>query len=275
MSQGFSFVRSSFVRSMVVLAPVLIGMTALAQADEWKKTFSTQGRPEIRVNTNDASIEVRATDRKDTEIRVVTRGYEIGENKVRVTDHQNGDTIDLDVHQATRLGLHIDFKETYIHVEVDVPREANLNLHSGDGHIRVDDVKGNLQLDTGDGHIEANRVDGKLHARTSDGHMTIEGRFDDLDLRTSDGRVDATVNPGSVMSNPWSIQTGDGRVDLRLPETMSADLDLHTDDGRVTVDLPLTVSGEMGHTNVRGKLNAGGFELRVHTSDGGIHLGKI
>ena len=173
------------------------------------------------------------------------------------------------------MGVRINWNDASVRVEVEIPREANLDLHSGDGHIRVDDVKGNLQLDTGDGHIEANRIDGKLHARTSDGHMTIDGRFDDLDLRTSDGQVEATINPGSVMSNPWSIQTGDGRVDLRLPETMNLDVDLQTGDGRVTSDIPLTVSGEMGKSSVRGKLNSGGFELRVHTSDGGIHVGKI
>lgn len=270
MSQRFSFVRSVFV-----LAPVLVGMTALAQADEWKKTFSTQGRPEIRVNTNDASIEVRATDRKDTEIRVVTKNTDIGQSKVRVTDTQSGDTITVEVHRPSHMGVHINWGDMSVRVEVDVPREANLDLHSNDGHIRVDDVKGDLRLDTSDGHIEANRVDGKLHARTSDGHMTVGGRFDDLDLRTSDGHIEATINTGSVMSNPWNIQTGDGRVDLRLPETMNLDVDLHTGDGRVTLDIPLTVSGEMGRSNVRGKLNSGGFELKVHTSDGGIHLGKI
>ena len=270
-----NFAGSSFVRSMFLLAPVLVGITGMAQADEWKKTFSTQGRPEIRINTNDASIEVKATDRKDTEVRVITKNKDIGEHKVQVTDNQSGDTISVGVHRPAHMGIRVNWNDMSVLVEVDVPREANLDLHSGDGHIRVDDVKGNLQLDTGDGHIEANRVDGKLHARTSDGHMTIEGRFDDLDLRTSDGRVDATINPGSVMSSPWSIQTGDGKVDLRLPEAMNLDVDLQTGDGRVTSDIPLTVSGEMSRSSVRGKLNAGGFELRVHTSDGGIHIGKI
>ena len=262
-------------RSVLTAVTLFAVLTSVAYADEWHKTFSTTGRPEIRINTNDASIEVRATDRKDTAIRVITRGDDIAANKVRVTDQQSGDTVSVEVHRPSHMGIHINWNDTSTRIEVEVPREANLDLHSGDGHIRLDDVKCNLRLDTGDGHIEANRIDGKLYARTGDGHMTIDGRFDDLDLRTSDGRIEATVNPGSVMSNAWSIQTGDGGVDLRLPDTMSLDIDLRTGDGRVTSDLPLTLSGEMGRTNIRGKLNAGGFELSVHTSDGSIHLGKI
>jgi len=259
--------------SILVVATLFVAITTAAYADEWKKTFTTTGRPEVRITTNDASIEVRATDRKDTEVRVITKGFNIP-GKLRITDNQNGDTIALEVHRPSH-GLHITWGEDSTRVEVEVPREANLDLHSGDGHIRIDDIKGDMRLNTGDGAIDAIRVDGKLHARTGDGHMTIDGRFDDLDLRTSDGRVDAIVNQGSVMSNSWSVQTGDGRVDLRLPETMNLDIDLHTGDGRVSSDLPLTLSGEMGRSYVHGKLNAGGFELRVHTSDGSIHVGKI
>ena len=262
-------------RSILVIVTAFAAITSLAHADEWKKTFSTTGRPEVRINTNDASIEVRATDRKDTEIRVIARGDDIAAKKVRVTDQQSGDSVSIEVHRPSRMGVHINWSDTSTRIEVEVPREANLDLHSGDGHISVDDVKGDLRLDTGDGRIEANRVDGKLHARTGDGHMTIDGRFDDLDLRTSDGHIEATVNQGSVMNNAWSVQTGDGRVDLRLPETMNADIDLHTGDGRVVVDLPLTVSGEMGHSDIHGKLNAGGAELRVRTGDGSIRIGKV
>jgi len=261
-------------RSILVVAALFAAITSAARADEWKKAFTTTGRPEVRITTNDASIEVRATDRKDTEVRVITKGIDIGSKKVRITENQSGDTISVEVHRSSH-GLHISWNEDSTRVEVEVPREANLDLHSGDGHISIDDVKGDLRLDTSDGHIDANHVDGKLHARTSDGHMTIDGRFDDLDLRTSDGHIDAAIRQGSVMNNDWNVQTGDGRVEVRLPETMNVDIDLHTGDGRVSSDVPLTMSGEMGRSDVHGKLNAGGFQLRIHTSDGGIHLGRV
>jgi len=260
-------------RSILVVAALFAAITSAAHADEWKKTYTTTGRPEIRISTNDASIEVRATDRKDTEVRIVTKGFDIP-GKLRITENQSGDTINVEVHRPSH-GLHISWSENSTQVTVEVPREANLDLRSGDGHISIDDVKGDIRLDTSDGHIDANHVDGKLHARTSDGHMTIDGRFDDLDLRTSDGHIDAAIRQGSVMNNDWNVQTGDGRVDVRIPETLNVDVDLHTGDGRVTSDVPLTMSGEMGRSNVHGKLNAGGFQLRIHTSDGSIHLGKV
>jgi hypothetical protein len=55
---------------------------------------------------------------------------------------------------------------------------------------------------------------------------------------------------------------------------MNADLDLHTGDGHITLDLPITVQGQVGDKNIRGKLNAGGNSLRIHTGDGSIRLEK-
>ena len=71
------------------------------------------------------------------------------------------------------------------------------------------------------------------------------------------------------------MRSGDGDVELSLPQGFSADLDIHTGDGRITSDLPITVSGSLDHSSLRGKLNGGGPPLSVHTSDGSIHLKRL
>jgi DUF4097 and DUF4098 domain-containing protein YvlB len=260
-------------RSLLSAAVLLSLLSVPAFADEWKKAFPLNGVPEIKIDTNDAAVEVRSTDRKDVEIRVLTEGYEIAPGKVRVTDHQNGNRIEVEVRRPSE---HVSFgwHSRSVRVEVSAPHEANLDLHTGDGHIRVEDIRGDLRLDTGDGRVEATRVEGKLRVHTGDGRITADGRFDELDLRTNDGRVEAEIRSGSKMMNSWSVRTGDGSIDLRLPTDLAADLDVHTGDGRVTTDLPVTISGELGRSSLRGKLNGGGYFLEVRSGDGSIHLGR-
>lgn len=255
------------------LLSLALAVTVSAHADEWKKVYPISSKATIHVDTNDASIEVRASDRKDVEARVLTEGYEIGPGKIRVTEHQTGDRIDLEVRRPIEHFV-MNFRSRWVRIELYVPRDLILDLHSGDGHIRVDDVRGDVRLDTGDGHVEANRVDGTLHVHTGDGRVTVDGRFDDLDIRTSDGHVEADVRAGSKVATSWSIRTGDGGVSLRLPDNLSADLDLHTGDGRVTVDLPLTISGTQSRSSLRGKLNNGGPLVEVRTGDGSIRVGR-
>ena len=89
------------------LAMVFVAALAPAtgsRAAEWSKTFTIAGRPELRVETNDASVHLDAWDRQEIEARVVTRGYGLAlvggkeEGGVRVREQQSGDRVELDVH---------------------------------------------------------------------------------------------------------------------------------------------------------------------------------
>jgi DUF4097 and DUF4098 domain-containing protein YvlB len=171
-------------------------------------------------------------------------------------------------------GIHISWRSPRVRVEVQVPQETTLDLHSSDGHIRVDGTSGTAKLDSGDGHIEVREFNGALRAHTTDGQMTIDGVFADLVLHTGDGHVDFTARPGSKINSAWLIRTGDGRVEARLPQDLAADLNAHTGDGHITLDFPVTVSGSIERSRIRGTLNGGGPELEIATGDGSIRIAK-
>lgn len=261
-----------------IFPALLIAFFALtclsARAEDWNKSFPVSGKAEIHVNANDAEIEVRASDGKQIEAHVTTRGLKIGPNDVRITDRQTGDRLDLDVHRPSP-HFCIGICKQNVRVELTVPRQADLYLHTGDGSIRVDGVQGDLRLDSGDGSIEARSVDGKLNADTHDGHIRTDGRFDALYLHTGDGHVEAEVRTGSRMTQGWTIRTADGRIELRLPPDFAAELDAHTGDGHVDIDFPVTVSGSMHENTVRGKMNGGGQLLELRTGDGNITVAKM
>jgi DUF4097 and DUF4098 domain-containing protein YvlB len=241
-------------------------------ADDWKKSFSVSGKADLRVEVDDGEAIVHTWDRNQIEVRITTQGWKIEPNEVRVTDHQAGDRVDIEVRVPR---THISFGIRSVHVELQVPRELRATIHSGDGRISIHDVKGEVHLSTSDGSIEADAVDGDFEAKTGDGRIRANGRWDRLNLETSDGSVDAEARVGSKMAAPWRIHTGDGSVTLRLPENFAADLDAHTGDGKITVDLPVTASGTLGGSDLRGKLNGGGQTLVVRTGDGPIRLHRL
>ena len=250
-----------------------LSAVSVACADEWSKTFTISGRPELRVETSDANITVDTWDQKTIEARVTTTRWKIGDNGVTVLDHQNGDSVELEVrfphrHFVVEIGIH------HVEIEIHMPREGKVNLHTGDGNIHLSNLKGDMDLDTSDGSQEISGVDGSLRAHSGDGHINASGRFDLLDLSAGDGRIQARALPGSTVASNWELHTGDGSVHLQLPEMFSADVDLHTGVGNIPLDLPLTVEGRMGEKNIHGKLNGGGNLLRVHTGDGSIRLEK-
>lgn len=258
----------------LAFAVLCLSLTAIsARADEWSRTYTISGKPELRVETSDANITVDTWDQKTIEARVTTTHWKIGDNGITVLDHQNGDSVEIQVRFPHR-NFVFDIGTRRVEIAIHMPREGKLNLHTGDGSIRLRDLRGDMDLDTSDGSQEITGVDGSLRAHSGDGHIDASGRFDLLDLSAGDGRIQARAMPGSTVASNWELHTGDGSVRLQVPEMLSADLDLHTGDGSITLDLPLTVEGKMGEKNIHGKLNGGGNIVRVHTGDGSIHLEK-
>jgi hypothetical protein len=246
-----------------------------ALADEWSKRFQVSGRPELRVDANDGSVLVRAWDRKEIEARVTTTYWKIPSD-IQVIDRQMGDHVELEVKAPRHHGFLWNLGHGSIRVELHVPRDLRSDIRTGDGNITAEAIHGETHLSTGDGRIEATSLDGSIEAKTGDGSVRVQGRFDVLSLHTGDGSIEAEVSPGSKMTSEWTVRTGDGHVTLRIPRDFSAYLDVHTGDGSIQSNLPVTVSG--GRTNeheLRGKLNAGGPALMVHTNDGSIRLEKL
>jgi hypothetical protein len=275
-----------------LVACALVGLAAAApaRADEWSKKYTLTGKPELRVDANDGSIEITSADQQTIEARVTTSGWKIGA-EVHINESQNGNRITMEV-RVPRGHFHIGWRrdQQAVRIELRIPRQADLDIHTGDGHIHSEAVAGRIHFDTGDGHITANglageirlhtgdghievaRFDGSLDADTGDGRMNVSGRFDALILKTGDGSIVAEAERGSAIKSSWSLRSGDGSITLRVPEGLGAQLDAHTGDGHISVDFPITASGTLGNSTIRGKLGNGGPELTIRTGDGSIRL---
>jgi DUF4097 and DUF4098 domain-containing protein YvlB len=257
----------------VIALGFCLAAASFARADEWSKSYTITGKPDLRVETSDANIHVDTWDQKTINARVTSEHYKIGEHGLRIEEHQSGDSVAVEIHFPY---AHISFgvRSPRVDVEIHMPREGRVNLHTGDGSIRLANFKGEMDLQTGDGHQDIDSVDGTLRAHAGDGHITAAGRFDVLELGTGDGRIEARALSGSAVTSNWNLHTGDGNVTLELPANFAADVDLHTSDGHIEADMPVAVEGRLGEKNIRGKINGGGNLLTVHTGDGSIRLQK-
>jgi DUF4097 and DUF4098 domain-containing protein YvlB len=252
---------------------VAVCLSAAGWAEEWNKSFPISGQADLRVETSDAQIRVDTWDEKKIDAHITSTKWGFGQGGIQVYDHQTGDAVEIEVRFPH--GVHImSVGERRTVIEIHMPREGKVRLHTGDGEIQLRNVKGQIDLESGDGRLEAEGVDGMLRAHSGDGHVRVRGRFDDLDISTSDGRIDAEAMAGSTIVKGWNVSTGDGGVSMLVPENLAADLSLQTGDGHITLDVPVSVQGKYDSNSVHGKLNGGGGLLNIHTGDGSIRLGK-
>jgi DUF4097 and DUF4098 domain-containing protein YvlB len=253
----------------------VIAATAMAHAEDWSKTYELTGKPDLHVQTRDANIHIDTWDQNKIEVHVTTRGWHIGNGGLEIVEHQQGNTVDLELRQPHRVHFSIGIETHRTEVEIHMPRSVKINAQTGDGDVTAKGLEGELDFTTGDGRVDLDEVDGVLRLHTSDGSARVSGRFDVLELRTSDGRIEVEARPGSQLREAWDVRSSDGSVMLKVPGELAADVELRTSDGSITTNIPIVVEGSFGRHEIRGKINGGGNRLSIRTSDGSVTLDKF
>jgi DUF4097 and DUF4098 domain-containing protein YvlB len=237
--------RPKFMFYAAMAATILAATATAVRADDWNKTYQLHGRATLRIGTDDGDVTITAGDQKQIDVHVMTEGYKIGPGDVRIDESQNGDSVTVNVKTH---GWSMWGHRKSLHIDVRVPRELDLDVHTGDGTVNAEQMSGKIRIDTGDGNVSANglkgdvsmhtgdgnvsgtHLDGALDIMTGDGHIVVDGRFDTLNLKTGDGSIEAKVWSGSKVANSWRLHSGDGHINLWLPGDFGADLDAHTGD---------------------------------------------
>ena len=157
---------------------------------------------------------------------------------------------------------------TLIRLTVDGQAAA----HSDFGAVTLAQVTagGGYDVGSSSGDVSLDGATGSVKARTDFGQVkVVNATGATLTLHSSSGAVSFA---GSLGAGPHSLTTDFGDVRLSLPPATAANLDLTTSFGNISSALPVSVSGILDKQHWIGKLNGGGPELKVATSNGTITL---
>jgi DUF4097 and DUF4098 domain-containing protein YvlB len=271
----------------------IIGADQNKYVEREEKHFAVTGKPDVVLTTFDGSIEIRTWDKPDVQVVVEKRGRD--QNAVAAIEihaEQNGNHVEVSVTEPKHTGLNFHFGNRSAKLLISLPASSDVSAKSGDGSIDIERVTGRVQLrsgdgsirgrslsgdvkaTTGDGSIKIDGVNGVLSVDTGDGSIAVGGKLTRLHARSGDGSVTIRADAGSAPEADWDISTGDGSVTLEVPDGFDAELDAHTGDGGIRMqDVTVSnVTGQLGKNTVRGRLGAGGREVRVRTGDGSITL---
>ena len=280
---------------LTLLALPLAVSPAIAARHDWDQSFTVAAHPTVRVRTGDARVRVHSG--PVGAVRAVVHwesnhwGFTSPPREPNVRLEKVADAVEIEVREPVVFAFFGGVSDR-VEVDVTVPASCDLQVHTGDGSIALDDplsgnfdlssgdgrvilhgTKGRIHVSGGDGEVAADSIDGDFYAHTGDGRVSVEGRLDLVDVRTGDGHVDVTARPGSQLASDWNLETHDSSLDLLIPRDLKAELDARTGDGRIRFDLPVTVGGRLDSHVIRGLLNGGGPMLRLRTGDGPLTLG--
>lgn len=144
-----------------------------ALGDEWSRKYALTGAPDVHVKTDDGSVRIEAGGGAEVEARVTTEGWKIGPGEVTITENQAGDRVEIDVKlPKTHLGWGSHHRS--VGVVLRVPKQAELDAHTGDGSIVLDKpltVTGTIQSSSVRGRLGAGGE--PLRIQTGDGSIRL------------------------------------------------------------------------------------------------------
>jgi hypothetical protein len=153
----------------LIIAILAVCAAPVASADEWSKTYSLTGKPDLQVETSDANIHVATWDQGTIEARVSTARTRSASRAFASSSIRLATPFVRCPHEVCIVCVHMG---GHVEVEIHMPSAGDVNLHSGDGHIDVD-----MPITT-EGRIRQNEIHGKLN-----------GGGNPLVIHTGDGSI--------------------------------------------------------------------------------------
>lgn len=237
---------------------------------EFKQSFLLSIAGDVNIQNVNGSIVVESWDRDSVEV--------FAEIEVKAGNRRTAEEFMEEVHmevdyQPNHLSVIPDYPKTEgessfldwifgrskpqvnIEFSIKVPSKMNLDLESVNGKVHIENIEGEFRLRTTNGPILANQVMGSVRGRTVNGSLHIQVIY----MNQTDEVV---------------LQTTNGNINLALPETVQADVDVSTVNGGISTDFPLEVQGRMNSKKMRGKIRDGGGLIDLSTVNGSISIVK-
>jgi hypothetical protein len=181
-----AFLHRLNAKVVVALGFLLLSVGTLApraEAEEWTKSYPVSGRAQVRVDTNDGAVQIYTGSSKQVDFRVLYDGYEINRS-LHVDSRQEGDSVQINARVSGHWGFSWGNNHRNIRIEVHMPKDADLQIDTGDGSVTTQSLNGKVKIHTGDGAVRAQEVSGDLDIDTGDGSITVEGAKGEIRLRT-------------------------------------------------------------------------------------------
>jgi hypothetical protein len=232
------------------------------EAFQWSRAIPAGKAIEIK-GVNGDIVASRAAG-QEVEVRATKHARKSDPDQVtiEVIEHEGGVTIcakypDVDGKKnvcgpGDKGQMNTHNNDVRVDFEVRVPTGVRLIARTVNGEIRADALES---------PVEAATVNGAVRISTS-GYASAE---------TVNGSIAASLG-SAEWTGPISFTTVNGRIDLRLPAKLDADVRAETTNGSIETDFPITVSGRFGKHRLRGTIGKGGRDLELETVNGNITL---
>jgi DUF4097 and DUF4098 domain-containing protein YvlB len=277
-------------RTAGVLIPGLLLFSAgAAWGDRLEKHFRVETHPVITVHNPSGSITVKAWTKSEV---MVVASHASGQ--ITIDAEQTGNRVDIMTRQAADSVAPGDMRADY---EINVPEDAELQIHNDTGAVNVANVLGDMNVETVGAGVDLEDAAGYLTVKTVGGAFqcvrcagrleasSISGNFKFHDVRSYSVRAQTSTGnilfDGEFLPNgTYQLKNYSGVIEVRFSRADSFDLSATSLKGKVNNEAKLTPPTHQQHFYSRfgeglfGTFNAGRAKVELSSFNGTINIVK-
>lgn len=277
-------------KAALLLFPALAFTALPASARRIEKHFKVDGHPVVTIHSPNGTVTVKAWTK--SEVLVIAN---IASDRVDLGASQNGDRVDIGTRLLSNNVSPSDIQADY---QIDVPENAQLQIHDDTGGVNVANVLGDMNVETVAGGVDLQDVAGYLTVKTVAGSFSclrcagrieansISGNFTFVDTRSTN--IQARTSTGNIVfsgqflpNGEYNLKNYSGVIELRYSPGDSFDVSATSLKGKVNNEAKLIAPSHSfgfvprGAEALVGSYNTAGHAHVVLTSfDGTINIVK-
>jgi len=236
---------------------VSLGNLSARATEEWTHTYPLTAGGEIRIINTNGRIDIEGVDGTTLEVRAERIAKGATDSAARellprivIREDIKPDRVTLETERMSGIMIGAGFEVRY---HVRAPKNALVNVTNTNGQVVVGGIGGKVVAHTTNGGVKGTALTGGVDARSTNGGVSIEM---------------ASVGPDRI-----SLETTNGGVTLMLPENAKATVSASCTNGGISVgSLDNFEVSEKSRRHLEGRLNGGGTEIELQTTNGGIRL---
>ena len=245
-----------------------------AQEDfELKETYPIQATETLYLDTEDADVVIKTTDRSDVlvDIKRTVKGKVKTNKEFDIEIYEkDGDLVVKEKRQKGTYSYSMVFGSVSYKVYVELPEGVSLDIKGEDDSYDISDIVGNISIDTEDGDIVINRQ------RMGDVDLTLEDG--DVELTDINGNLNINLEDGDVVIEESDLQTADFVLedgDVGIYGSAIGKLITRNEDGNVKIkkcDLhSVKMKTEDGDISIVSRL-FGDSDFDIQAGDGNVDI---
>ncbi|HKY06349.1 MAG TPA: DUF4097 family beta strand repeat-containing protein, partial [Blastocatellia bacterium] len=227
------------IRNLFRLASAAVAclcLAAAASAQDFQKSYTMGAGSQVRIANVSGDIIIKGYNGTSILVSGIKEGRD--RDLVEVEDLSTANSIDLRVRYQECRSCNAS-----IRFEVLVPNAIKYNfdrISTASGDIEASSVMGEFTLKTASGDVTVKDVNGSINASSASGDLHIGNTIGAVSARTASGDVDVEITRLEG-ARRLEFSSASGDLHVRLPGSLSAEIDMSTNSGNLETDFPIPV----------------------------------